>query len=50
MLRILCVNVYFVILTKIAVFVGRGLLGTGESGVVLLEAQRVIEEELKRIG
>ena len=27
-LRLLCVSVYF---TKIAVFVGRGLLGTGES-------------------
>ena len=27
----LCVNVYFMILTKIAVFVGGGLLGTGES-------------------
>ena len=31
MLRLLCVNVYFMILTKVAVFVGRGLLGTGES-------------------
>ena len=31
MLRLLCVNVYFIILTKIAVFVGRGILGTGES-------------------
>ena len=31
MLRLLCVNVYFMILTKIAVFVGRGLLGTGVS-------------------
>ena len=30
-LRLLCVNVYFMILTEIAVFVGRGLLGTGES-------------------
>ena len=30
-LRLLYVNVYFMILTKIDVFVGRGLLGTGES-------------------
>ena len=48
------VNVYFMILTKIAVFVGRDLLGRGESiyptSVVSLKAQNIIEVPFKGLS
>ena len=52
-LRLLCVYVYFKILSKIAVFVGRGLLGTGEpisDECGALEAQNIIEVPFKGLS